>query len=156
MATHTDQYLARAREIVASKTSPIPAIAALRAETGLGLAEARPLIIQALDEVKGIYYLIQAGSTHIDGPHEGIEAALEACSGLEYFQPIMVVGGYSNSPAASTRRFVEALPDQSDRELVHRLLGLLLEHDPLMQSRLGSLRDRERLIDDARERLHLN
>ena len=144
--TATDP-LSIAREVVASDPAKheIFMTVELRQRTGLGLREAKALVEQALDEVKGIYYVVTSGHSVLADPLVGLEAANRAAASLPHSTVILVLSTY-DTPHDAAIRFARAF---HYRSLIDQLLRLTAKNSPDLSPVLSDEAARARLIDWA-------
>jgi hypothetical protein len=154
MNEERNHHLELARRVIEEQTHPIWCVAALRQETGLGLPEAKALIVMALNERDGTYYLAAPSAETVHGPFVGVATAEGECRQLDGYQ-VILVSGESEGPHSAAERFLRAFPDPADRPLVDQLLRLLGDAQPKLRDVLSKRWDRMQLIELVEQRLNV-
>lgn len=101
----------------------------------LPLVGVKNLIVQALDEKHGVYYVVSGDEASISGPYVGAEEARgdNVPSGKSVL--LLSIGDEANPMEQARRRLYGQFPDPADSQIVAALLDRVVEAQGKLRSR---------------------
>jgi len=93
----------------------------------LSLVATKNLIVQALDETHGVYYVVSGEEIDISGPYVGAEAARADSVPSGKSVLLLSIGDEASPMEQARRRLYGQFPDPADSQIVAALLDRVVE-----------------------------